>query len=448
MYKAGKDLYTTLKEPESSGPPPNFQAASYPSSGVPHQPIIQGFSTQGYSHAQTAQTSLYPPYQGVPVAYPQIPNSTPGTHLPPQTYTSYPGYFAPPPSTPHQQQYQQWQPPPAAPQTNTSYSGYFHPPSSTPQQQQHQYQQLQSHPAPLAPIPPSTNSSWNIAPHGPADTYSYQTSTTHYPMSPTAQANTTAAHAPGPMLPVQPRSPWPHPASLPDHYATASTHHDGAAQSPPINVPGAAQPTITPVLELPTGVPLVTTTQAPLGNVNGLSEEQVTQAPASSSPHNQVSVLSPLASQSSASDFPQPAYPLPTSPPPLNLQGDQVTGNMTPHMIHQYQQVSTALGRPHPQSLPFLPPPILAPQRQIMSAATPAPRAMRVQGNHNSPITRKILSLDGGGVRGLSIIIILEHLMKVLGRERGAQLEPWQEFDMIAGTSTVSLLSFVSLLHH
>ena len=52
------------------------------------------------------------------------------------------------------------------------------------------------------------------------------------------------------------------------------------------------------------------------------------------------------------------------------------------------------------------------------------------------PKVRKILSLDGGGVRGLSIIMILKYIMRNLNRARGVPLDPWQEFDMICGTST------------
>ena len=44
--------------------------------------------------------------------------------------------------------------------------------------------------------------------------------------------------------------------------------------------------------------------------------------------------------------------------------------------------------------------------------------------------------LDGGGVRGLSIIMILKSIMRNLNRKRKTNLEPWQEFDMIGGTST------------
>lgn len=50
--------------------------------------------------------------------------------------------------------------------------------------------------------------------------------------------------------------------------------------------------------------------------------------------------------------------------------------------------------------------------------------------------TRKILSLDGGGVRGLSEIMILQSIMGSLSFERRVDVEPWQEFDMIVGTST------------
>ncbi|RPA79808.1 FabD/lysophospholipase-like protein [Ascobolus immersus RN42] len=56
---------------------------------------------------------------------------------------------------------------------------------------------------------------------------------------------------------------------------------------------------------------------------------------------------------------------------------------------------------------------------------------------------RKILSLDGGGVRGLSTLIILRYIMEQLDEERGFHLEPWQEFDLIGGTSTGGLLAIM-----
>ena len=75
------------------------------------------------------------------------------------------------------------------------------------------------------------------------------------------------------------------------------------------------------------------------------------------------------------------------------------------------------------------------------SAPTTAPR--EVSGTKDPPKVRKILSLDGGGVRGLSIIIILKHLMRNLNRKRQFATQPWQEFDMIGGTSTGGIIAIM-----
>ena len=61
----------------------------------------------------------------------------------------------------------------------------------------------------------------------------------------------------------------------------------------------------------------------------------------------------------------------------------------------------------------------------------------------DSPKVRKILALDGGGVRGLSIIIILKHLMRNLNRKRQIEVQPWEEFDMIGGTSTGGIIAIM-----
>lgn len=70
--------------------------------------------------------------------------------------------------------------------------------------------------------------------------------------------------------------------------------------------------------------------------------------------------------------------------------------------------------------------------------------------NYDSPATEALnltIMLDGGGVRGLSSIIILENLMTKVNEARKQQglhpKEPWQLFDMIGGTSTGG---FVALL--
>ncbi|KAE9364538.1 FabD/lysophospholipase-like protein [Stipitochalara longipes BDJ] len=57
----------------------------------------------------------------------------------------------------------------------------------------------------------------------------------------------------------------------------------------------------------------------------------------------------------------------------------------------------------------------------------------------------KLLSLDGGGVRGLSVLIILEHLVDRSNRKRKEQglepQEPWQMFHLIGGTSTGGIIA-------
>ncbi|THX53936.1 hypothetical protein D6D06_05817 [Aureobasidium pullulans] len=56
--------------------------------------------------------------------------------------------------------------------------------------------------------------------------------------------------------------------------------------------------------------------------------------------------------------------------------------------------------------------------------------------NQDRPLM--LLSLDGGGIRGLSSIMILQHIMAGinLGRVEDDQLKPYQVFDLIGGTST------------
>ena len=51
-----------------------------------------------------------------------------------------------------------------------------------------------------------------------------------------------------------------------------------------------------------------------------------------------------------------------------------------------------------------------------------------------------LLSLDGGGVRGLSTLLILKRLMdrtNTFRKELGLNpVKPWEVFDLIGGTST------------
>lgn len=57
----------------------------------------------------------------------------------------------------------------------------------------------------------------------------------------------------------------------------------------------------------------------------------------------------------------------------------------------------------------------------------------------------KLLSIDGGGIRGLSALVCLEQLMDGANEHRRQSglppVEPWQMFDMIGGTSTGGLIA-------
>ena len=50
------------------------------------------------------------------------------------------------------------------------------------------------------------------------------------------------------------------------------------------------------------------------------------------------------------------------------------------------------------------------------------------------------MTTDGGGIRGLSALVLLEQLMDVANEQRRQMhlepQEPWEMFDMIGGTST------------
>src|SRR5271163_828589 len=56
----------------------------------------------------------------------------------------------------------------------------------------------------------------------------------------------------------------------------------------------------------------------------------------------------------------------------------------------------------------------------------------------------RILSLDGGGVRGLSSLLILRNIMEEVARRQGpgtAEARPCDYFDLIGGTGTGGLIA-------
>ena len=142
----------------------------------------------------------------------------------------------------------------------------------------------------------------------------------------------------------------------------------------------------------------------------------------------------------------QPAYsPPPTSlsPPPISSQRSASPQSYPASPSSLSPPAATRRRSPSPQSYVPVPPTSTSPgYTSAPQAFTPPPQTSsshRPAVKRDPPKVRKILSLDGGGVRGLSIIKFLKYIMQELNRERGleiAPLEPWQEFDMIGGTST------------
>jgi len=48
----------------------------------------------------------------------------------------------------------------------------------------------------------------------------------------------------------------------------------------------------------------------------------------------------------------------------------------------------------------------------------------------------RLLSIDGGGIRGLASILILKHIMDKINEDRAEGLKPYEVFDLIGGTGT------------
>ncbi|KAI8227165.1 Vegetative incompatibility protein HET-E-1 [Colletotrichum sp. SAR 10_77] len=63
--------------------------------------------------------------------------------------------------------------------------------------------------------------------------------------------------------------------------------------------------------------------------------------------------------------------------------------------------------------------------------------------DENRPI--RLLSLDGGGIRGISSILVLKEVMRQVNVDRKPEdhLQPWQVFDLIGGTSTGGIIALM-----
>ncbi|KAM7213422.1 Acyl transferase/acyl hydrolase/lysophospholipase [Rhypophila decipiens] len=84
---------------------------------------------------------------------------------------------------------------------------------------------------------------------------------------------------------------------------------------------------------------------------------------------------------------------------------------------------------------------------QTNERRSPVPETPRTD-DHNYRYHRYLLSLDGGGVRGLSTLLILKNIMHQVNakrRERGftCDLKPCDVFDLIGGTSTGGLIAIM-----
>ena len=112
------------------------------------------------------------------------------------------------------------------------------------------------------------------------------------------------------------------------------------------------------------------------------------------------------------------------------IRNDEAQGIITTSTLAQTSGPPARMGRGSPRAA-----------SSVANVLVDRPR--RVGGQPEPAKIRKILSLDGGGVRGLSIIMILKHLMRNLNRERGVHVHPWEEFDMIGGTSTGGIIAIM-----
>ena len=170
-------------------------------------------------------------------------------------------------------------------------------------------------------------------------------------------------------------------------------------QSPPVHFVPPPPP--------PTALPLANPSPPPLPSRQRLSPQQLTSTNSYSSQSLQ----------------------------PYNAPAQQAFLQSPPPASYSRQPSPSRQLSPQPRpTSPFLQQSAMS---QSLSETQPLSGSSRQRSaKRDPPQTRKILSLDGGGVRGLSIIRILKCIMRNLNQERGYDLEPWEEFDMIGGTST------------
>ncbi|KAF9467928.1 acyl transferase/acyl hydrolase/lysophospholipase [Collybia nuda] len=85
------------------------------------------------------------------------------------------------------------------------------------------------------------------------------------------------------------------------------------------------------------------------------------------------------------------------------------------------------------------------PYQPTYIAGTRSPSCTKTMAKKVSKVRKYILSVDGGGFRGLSCLIILSHIMRMLVEDPDEEIipSPCQAFDLICGTSTGGLIALL-----
>ncbi|CAE6368910.1 unnamed protein product, partial [Rhizoctonia solani] len=73
---------------------------------------------------------------------------------------------------------------------------------------------------------------------------------------------------------------------------------------------------------------------------------------------------------------------------------------------------------------------------RINCSTSPSHPQTRMLGHQETPEGLNILCIDGGGVRGLSSLIILQEIMRRIQNKKSGEVHPYEHFDIIAGTGT------------
>ncbi|KAK7434582.1 hypothetical protein VKT23_020118 [Stygiomarasmius scandens] len=105
--------------------------------------------------------------------------------------------------------------------------------------------------------------------------------------------------------------------------------------------------------------------------------------------------------------------------------------------IYEYYQQVTPKGEPPFKSATTA---LLASEARadlLLSLSTDPPPA------YESSRPLRLLSCDGGGVRGVSTLRILKRIMAQVSEKEKRTVQPWEYFDMIAGTSTGALIALM-----